>query len=454
MAERVLLWFRRDLRLEDNTAFRHALESGSEVVPVFILDRRILDRDTIGEPRRRFLRSALEALDGELRQRGSGLTVSESDDAPRELNRLAQETEAWALYYNRDHTPYAVRRDTRATRGMQMTGRVTMSFDDMLLVPPYRTMDEEGGVPSTFEDFLPRWLAALDLEPSAPAEPAGRLTSPEAISGDAEGLLATLAAGPSTTVGATPAHAQSRLAEFVREDLGDYRQARQLATASTSRLSAALKFGTLSIRQVARAVLAFGAQHPDNQASAEDFVSRLAWRDFAAHRLFADPGLLAPPTGPPERRLGHGEVPAEARLAAWQEGRTGVPIIDAGMRQLRGEGFLPDPVRGLVASFLAHQLGCDLTDGENHFRRHLADADVAINRMGWRLASDRAIDPVLEGLRIDPRGEYIRRWLPELEAVPDEHVHAPWEMPGPVEIDYPQPIVPVSAARGPNREEE
>src|ERR1700682_3025702 len=156
MGDSVIHWFRRDLRLEDNTAFDAALRSGDLVVPVFIIDDAIVGR-AIGEHRLRFLRTALVDLDAQLQRRGSRL-VARRGDAPRELNRIAEEAETWGVYYNRDHTPYARGRDTRATRGLQMTGVVTPPFDDLLLVPPHATLDADGLPAPDFDTFSSRWL--------------------------------------------------------------------------------------------------------------------------------------------------------------------------------------------------------------------------------------------------------------------------------------------------------
>ena len=164
----VIHWFRRDLRLHDNPALSAALASGAQVLAVFALDDRILLQPTMGERRLRFLRTALIDLDLALRARGSALMVLRADDVPRELNRLAEEMEAWCIYFNRDYTPYARARDTRVTRGMQMTGVLTQVFEGQLLVEPYATLDEEGEPLPDFEAFHPRWLQALDVAPDPP----------------------------------------------------------------------------------------------------------------------------------------------------------------------------------------------------------------------------------------------------------------------------------------------
>ncbi|MDP9326441.1 MAG: deoxyribodipyrimidine photo-lyase, partial [Candidatus Dormibacteraeota bacterium] len=252
MADRVIHWFRRDLRLEDNTALHHALLSGNPVVPVFIVDDYILRQGTAGEHRLRFLRTALADLDKSLKERGSGLVVR-NGDAARELNRLAEETECWAVYFNRDHTPYARQRDSRATRGLQLTGVVTQVFDDLLLVPPPALMDEDGGVPLTFDAFSQRWFAVLDIDPEPYDDPAeasfmSAAEQPAGIDGWEE-ILAPGLHEPSPWPGATPAAAQERLRHFAADSLAGYERGRERPAEEdgTSRLSAALKFGTLSV---------------------------------------------------------------------------------------------------------------------------------------------------------------------------------------------------------------
>ena len=470
MGDSVIHWFRRDLRLEDNTAFDAALRSGDPVLPVFIIDDAIVGR-AIGEHRLRFLRTALVDLDAQLQRRGSRLVVRRGD-APRELNRIAEEAETWGVYYNRDHTPYARGRDTRATRGLQMTGVVTQTFDDLLLVPPHGTLDAEGNVAGTFSAFSRRWFQQLDVSPGPPSSSAGRLMpvadTPESIPEWAESLAPGLAA-PSSWPGATAASARSQLETFVAVSLAGYEGRRDpLAEEATSRLSAALKFGTISVREVARSVLRRAASDEMSRDGSERFIRELTWREYAHHLLHHRPDLLRRPFR--EAAWPAPAVPDSAvktRLQAWQEGRTGLPVVDAGMRQLDAEGWIHNRVRMIVASVLSHQLGLDFRLGERHFMRRLVDADVASNDLGWQWAvgvgggpSPGTVDSTLEGTKHDPRGEYVRRWIPELAGVPDAYVHRPWAMPPKVQassscrigIDYPQPVVaPVVPGASPAR---
>ncbi|MGB2939132.1 MAG: deoxyribodipyrimidine photo-lyase [Candidatus Dormiibacterota bacterium] len=468
MADRVIHWFRRDLRLEDNTALHHALLSGNPVVPVFILDDYILRQGIAGEHRLRFLRTALADLDHRLQEQGSRLVVRHGD-AARELNRLAEETECWAVYFNRDHTPYARQRDSRATRGLQLTGVVTQVFDDLLLVPPPALMDEDGGVPLNFDAFSRRWFDVLDLDPEPlpdPEEASFMVGAELPASVDAwPEILAPGLRQPSPWPGATPTSAQERLRHFAADSLAGYERGRDQPGEEdgTSRLSAALKFGTISVRDVARAALRRAAADSRARTGAERFVRKLAWRDYAAGLLQAHPDLLQRPLHEPSgaERLGPPAEEQEVRLQAWVDGRTGLPLVDAGMRQLLAEGWMPHSVRRVVAFVLAHQMACDWRVGEEHFARYLVDCDLASNDMGWQSAVGVGVDaeperpslnPQRQGEALDPEGEYVRRWVPELSQVPAGHVHRPWAMGQEMQaaagcrvgIDYPRPIVPLA----------
>lgn len=473
MSECVIHWFRRDLRLGDNLALEAALRTGVPVIPVFILDSRILAQPTMGERRLQFLRTALLDLDEQLRGRGSRLVVLHAGDAARELNRLAEDTGAWALFFNRDYTPYARWRDTRTTRGMQMTGVVTMPMDDLLLVSPLQTIGEDEHLPQTFGAFSRRWFAALDLQPAVPATEGILMANGDlpASAGDWAAMLAPDLPGSSSWPGSSPASAEARLDHFINTGLAAYQSRRDLPADRDggSRLSAALKFGTISVRRVAAGAIAFGAQHPDSQASTERFIRELAWREFAAHLLFDRPELLRQPLRRPGWSSDEAGTPrppeaSGARMVAWLAGRTGVPLVDAGMRQLSQEGWMHNRVRMVVASFLAHQMGGDWRAGERHFARHLVDHDVASNDLGWQWAVGVGVDaapyrrtfnPRLQGERFDPAGEYVRRYVQELARVPAAYVHHPWDLSPEAQaeagcrvgIDYPNPVVPVSMSR-------
>ena len=270
--------------------------------------------------------------------------------------------------------------------------------------------------------------------------------------------------------GATPAAAQERLRRFAADALAGYDRSRDLPadTDGTSRLSAALKLGTLSVRDAARAALRRAAADARARTGGERFIRQLAWRDYAAHLLQAHPDLLRRPLRQPPWAAGAAGLTPEAeraRLQAWVDGRTGLPLVDAGMRQLLGEGWMPDRVRMLSASLLAHQMGCDWRIGEQHFVGYLVDLDLASNDMGWQWAvgvgvdpppNRRTFNPRRQGEEFDPAGDYVRRWVPELAGVPTSHIHHPWTMSQVMQagarcligIDYPEPVVPPAMPRG------
>ena len=381
MPDTVIHWFRRDLRLDDNSAFSAALRSEDQVLPVFIIDDAIVGHH-VGAHRLRFLRTALVDLDAQLQRRGSRLLVRRGD-APRELNRIADEATAWGAYLNRDYTPYARQRDTRATRGLQMTGVVTQTFDDLLLVSPHATLDADGLPAPDFDTFSSRWLERFDLDPAPPATtgplvPAAEM--PESIPDWPESIAPGLLS-PSGWPGATPRSAQERLDDFISNLLAGYPPSREEADQGTSRLSAALKFGTISVRDVARAALRRAAADESCRSGAERFLSRLCRRDYAHHLLHARPDLVR--SWPPPAAGGEPDPGPATALAAWCEGRTGRADLDVGMRRLVDDGWASDSARSELASALVRDIGASPAAGIRHFAGHLVDFDVACDLLGW-----------------------------------------------------------------------
>ena len=302
MAECVIHWFRRDLRLEDNSALGHALRSGDPVLPVFILDEAILGHD-IQPSRLVVLRTALEDLDRRIAERGSRLLVRRGD-AARELNRVAEEANAWGVYLNRDHTPYARQRDARATRGLQMTGVVTQTFDDLMLVSPQVMLDPDGLPPIEFGDFSRLWLEQLDLEPEPPAAAEGAFVvddAPESIDVWADSL-APRSADAAGLPGATPASARRDLEDLLGR-LPLYRD-RLEGVEDGAAVFSALALGTISVREVARAVLAKASADEPSRPGAEAFILDLCHREHAYHLLHAYPEVLRAP-GPDGQYVRH-----------------------------------------------------------------------------------------------------------------------------------------------------
>jgi deoxyribodipyrimidine photo-lyase len=416
---RAVVWFRRDLRLGDNLALQDALAGSDRIVPLFVWDARLLGRDVAAPKRVERLSGALVALDRELRQRGARLVVRRGDPAEI-VPRVAAEGGATCVHATRDHTPFARRRDAAVAE------RIDLRLSDGLLIHD----PEELGETRVFTPFHRRW-AELPVADPLPA-PARIPTVPD-VAG--EPLPAIQPAGE--------AEAVRRLRRFAAEDARAYaRQRDRLDLDATSRLSADLHLGTISARAVYHAV-------PDAA-----FRRQLAWRDWASHLLWFSPWARADAWQPRFRGAAWPDDPAAADR--WREGTTGFPAVDAAMRQLAAEGWIPNRARLITASFLAKDLLVDWRIGEAHFLRQLVDGDVANNSLGWQWSAGvgtdaapyfRVLNPVLQGQRFDPRGDWVRRWIPELRDIAGPDVHEPWKAPVAKRGGYPPPMVDHLAAR-------
>jgi deoxyribodipyrimidine photo-lyase len=434
-AGRAVVWFRRDLRLTDNPAWSAATRAHVEVLPVFVLDPALLDPG--GPFRRDAVLGAVAALDDAL----AGRLHVAAGDPRRELPRLVAAVGADTLSLNRDVTPYATARDAVVRDRLDAT--VDEHWGTVVHAPGTITT-AEGTVPRVFSAFWRRWQdrdLPSDVEPGA----ADVITHPgsHAIPGTA------VRAGAGADPGA-------RLEEFLAHGLADYPEQRDRpAVDGTSRLSIALKVGALGPATAARAAAAAGT-------AGDVWIRQLCWRDWYAHLLAEDPTLVDHAQRPEYDRIAWRDD-AEG-LAAWREGRTGVPIVDAGMRQLATTGWMHNRVRMITASFLVKDLLVDWRLGERHFRRLLADADVPQNVGNWQWVAGtgpdaapyfRVFNPTLQSRKFDPGGEYLRRWVPELTGLDDRAIHEP-SMVAPLELaaagvtlgaDYPFPIVDHAAAR-------
>ena len=435
----ILVWFRRDLRIADHPALADAAARGS-VLPVFVLDPRLLGRS----PRRdAWIGAALAALDTELRALGAHLTLRRGEPAA-ELVQLARETGATGVWWNRDASPYARARDAAVEGACRAAGLEPRAFPDSTLSEPDEVVPARGGAYTVFSPYHRAWRArARRLPASAPRRLVGGGPAETVALPEARGVLLPAA-------GERAGHRLLR--EFVRGPLAAYAGARdRLDAEPTSRLSPYLRVGAITPRQVHAAVSA-AARTPAMAVAAEAFLRQLAWREFFVQILWHAPATRWTPLRPPRRpvRWRHDHV----ALAAWQEGRTGYPIVDAGMRQLAATGWMPNRARMIVASFLVKHLLVDWREGDRWFMRQLLDGDPAVNGGNWQwvasvgadaLPAFRIFNPVTQGQRFDPSGRYVRRWVPELSSVPDAAVHAPWEAGG--VSGYRPPIVEHAEAR-------
>ncbi|RLJ68397.1 cryptochrome/photolyase family protein [Sulfurisoma sediminicola] len=453
-----LVWFRRDLRFDDHAALHHALRNHSRVFCAFVFDRAILDPLPRVDRRVEFILRALGELDGALREHGGALIVRHGF-AEDEIPRLAAELGVTALYANRDYEPAAIARDA-AVRRRTATADF-LDFKDQVVFERDEVLTQGGTPFSVFTPYKNAWLRKLEAAHLAswPVEPlAARFTVPPC-----ECRLPTLAElGFETTDLATlplpvgMRGAQQLFRDFV-ERIDDYADRRDFpALKGPSYLSAHLRFGTISVRQLA------GYAHAQGGRGAETWLSELIWREFYQMILWHRPQVVDHAFKPEYDVIGWDDAPA--LFDAWCEGRTGYPLVDAAMRQLNRTGYMHNRLRMVAASFLTKDLGIDWRHGERYFAEKLLDFDLAANNGGWQWAAStgcdaqpyfRIFNPVTQSEKFDPAGKFIRRYVPELEQVPDRFIHAPWRMTAAqqqecgalIGRDYPAPIVDHAAAR-------
>jgi deoxyribodipyrimidine photo-lyase len=453
-----LVWFRRDLRLDDHAALHHALRNHSRVFCVFVFDRAILDPLPRADRRVEFILRAVEELDAALREHGGALIVRHGF-AEEEIPRLAAELGVTALYANRDCEPAAIARDAEVERRL---GEIAFrQFKDQVIFERDE-VQTRGGTPfSVFTPYKNAWLRKLEVAHLAPwpvAPLAARFAVPPF-----DCRLPTLAElGFETTDLATlplpvgMSGAQQLFRDFI-ERIDDYSARRDFpALKGPSYLSAHLRFGTISIRQLA----AFA--HGHGGRGAETWLSELIWREFYQMILWHRPQVVDRSFKPEYDAIGWDDAPE--LFDAWRAGRTGYPLVDAAMRQLNRTGYMHNRLRMVAASFLTKDLGVDWRRGERYFAEKLLDFDLAANNGGWQWAAStgcdaqpwfRIFNPVTQSEKFDPAGKFIRRYMPELAQLPDRFIHAPWRMTAAqqeecgvfVGRDYPGPIVDHAAAR-------
>jgi len=440
---RILFWFRKDLRLADNTGLHEAARDATgEVVPFHTTESTAARRstantaaisDAISPAQARFTHDSLADLAGAVESAGSRLAL---DRAPalEAVPRAARLARADAVYWNDEYEPALERRDDQVERALRAAGVAVRRFHDRLLVPPGAVLTKTGTPFVVYTAFR----HACEALPLGSPLPAVTRLAPHDLPAQP---LAT--PGPDGAPEQWPGGATAgrrRLARFIRHGLVRYATGRDfLAEDAISRLSADLRAGTLSPRTVAAAVLGEARSAPRDRtlaAAVEKFVAELRWRDFYAHVLHHFPHCEHGAFRRQYDRIRWSGDPAN--LDAWRSGHTGYPVVDAGMRELAATGFMHNRSRMIVASFLTKDLLLDWRLGERHFMRHLVDGDLASNHGGWQWAAGtgtdaqpyfRIFNPVLQGQRFDPEGAYVRRWVPELKRLPARWIHRPWEAP-------------------------
>jgi deoxyribodipyrimidine photo-lyase len=448
-------WIRRDLRLSDNQALTEALGQAEVVIPVFILDPKLLASPYTSQQRLAFLFDGLRSLDSDLRMRGSNLIVRE-DDPLAVLHTIRSETDADGIFAEADVSPYARRRDAIVMRELPL--RLTPG----ITVHPAERLRNPDGTPYTVFTPFSRMWHSLPF-PGKPLTAPMRLSAPPPISN--LGVPDLLRYSIKGIFPAGEAEAQQRLEKFSDSTINRYAADRnRIDLDGTSGLSPYLRFGMLSTRQAAWAVREADALAVDEttRQGAETWLNELIWREFYAAILYHFPYVRRNSFRPDLC-----SIPWQDDLAgfdAWAEGRTGYPVVDAAMRQLNATGWMHNRARMIAASFLTKDLLIDWRQGERYFMQHLLDGDPAANNGGWQWTAGtgtdaapyfRVFNPVIQGKKFDPHGVYVRQWVSELSAIPDEFIHTPWKMPTDMQArvgcvigkNYPAPIVDHAIAR-------
>ena len=461
-----ILWFRRDLRLADNPALAKALQTAGRVVPLFIHAPEDGEAWATGAASRWWLHHSLSALDASLRRLGSRLIIRRGA-AGEVLRQTIAETGAGEVHWNRVYEPQAIVRDQAIKQSLRESGLVASSHNSALWYEPWEVKRGKG---EPYKVFTPYWKAlqsqGLDHSiipaPLALAPPPERL---ESLPLESLGLLPKIAWDGGLREAWQPGELGSgaRLEEFMDTAIGAYAEERDRPDhVGTSRLAPHLHFGEIGPRQIAWAIRSRLAS-AGGQTGAESFLRELGWREFAHHLLFHFPHTTESPL---DARFQHfpWNEPAPDIIHAWQTGNTGIPLVDAGMRELWHTGWMHNRVRMVVASFLVKNLRIHWLAGARWFWDTLVDADLANNTLGWQWVAGcgadaapyfRIFNPVLQGERFDPQGDYVRCWLPALARLPARFIHQPWQMPTALlatygvrlGVDYPFPIVDLKASR-------
>jgi deoxyribodipyrimidine photo-lyase len=464
---RSLVWFRRDLRNFDHAALHGAFAASQAVFCAFVFDRDILDALRRRDDRRvEFIRESLVELAAALVRDGGGLVVRHGY-AREVIPALARELAVGAVFANRDYEPEAIARDADVERALARDGIAFHTTKDHVVFERDEIVSQSGRPYSVFTPYRNAWLRALapsHLRSHQVDRHAGALAAPPRALAAPVPALGEIGFAPTNLreIGVVPGMSggSALFAQF-RRRIDRYRETRDFpAVEGPSYLSVHLRFGTVSVRELAAFAHA-RALEPGGEGGAT-WLSELVWRDFFAQILWHRPDVVDTSFRPEYADLAYRND--SALFAAWREGRTGYPIVDAAMRQLNATGYMHNRLRMIAASFLVKDLLVDWRWGERYFAEALVDYDLASNNGNWQWASStgcdaqpwfRIFNPVAQSERFDPRGRFIRRYVPEIARLSDAEVHAPWKVPPAVQRtkrvvvgrDYPAPVVDHAAAR-------
>ena len=457
-----VVWFRRDLRLDDHPALLAATGSDGlsgpgprRVVPLFVIDPALWD--TAGDPRRAWLLRSLRALDEHI---GGGLVVRRGDPV-HVVAEVARETGAREVHVSADYGPYGRRRDAAVAEALGAAGVRLVATGSPYAVGPGTVRNGSGEAYKVFTPFSREWQRIGWSAPAVTADGSAGEVTWERLDGRDWPEEPDLGATVLPPVGEAAAH--ERWAAFVDERLTGYAGARDApAVPGTSAMSAHLKYGEVHPRTLLAdlsRLLGDGRLSQASRESVETYRTEIAWREFYADVLWTHPGSAREYLRPQLAAMRYDDVGSRTgaeRLRAWQEGRTGYPFVDAGMRQLRAEAWVHNRVRMVVASFLVKDLHVEWRHGATFFMQMLRDGDIASNSHGWQWVAGsgtdaapyfRVFNPVTQGQKFDPDGAYVRRYVPELAHLPGKKAHAPWESDDGYDHGYPERVVDHAAER-------
>ena len=453
-----IVWFRQDLRLCDNPAFTNACRNHDFIIPLYILD----DTTTIGQAQRWWLHHSLNSLNYDLKNFGLNL-CRQKGNALKILEKLVKDYKIETIYWNRCYEPNVIKRDILIKKFFQKNGINIVSTNGSLLNEPWEITNSSG---SFFKVFTPYWRFCL--KKIHIPEPYNISNIPKSLNVSSESLESwqLLPKKPNWAAafhdywqpGENGAHV--KLKNFIENNLQNYKTSRdEPAKDSTSKLSPHLHFGEISPWQIWRTIENLTGNKNYDLPSIERFLTEIGWREFSYYLLYHVPSI-------PNENFKNmfDSFPWQndnLLLKSWQTGKTGYPIIDAGMRELWHTGYMHNRVRMIVASFLTKDLFIDWRLGAHWFLDTLVDADLASNSASWQWVAGcgadaapffRIFNPILQGEKFDPNGDYIKQWIPELKDVPKKWIHQPWMAPKDqmglgLSKDYPKPIVNHHEAR-------
>ncbi len=456
-----LVWFRRDLRTYDHAALFHALKAHDQVYCVFVFDSTMLAKLPRSDRRVEFILRAVVEVAEALRRMGGALIILQGDPCD-EIPKLAARLGVQAVYANRDYEPAALQRDAAVEGNIRRLAEVEFFlFKDQVIFDCDEVLTQQRTPFSVFTPYENAWLKRLSpfyLQAYPVERYAAHLAIPDAVlPAPTLSELGFLPADLASLPLPTGMRGARRLFLAFTERLDHYASDRDFpAVNGTSTLSAHLRFGTVSIRQLT------GYAQSQSGRGAATWLSELIWRDFYHMILWHHPHVVTQAFKPAMETLVWDDAPD--LLAAWQQGKTGYPLVDAAMRQLMHTGFMHNRLRMVTASFLTKDLGVDWRLGERWFAEKLLDFDLAANNGGWQWAAStgcdaqpwfRIFNPVTQSEKFDPQGHFIRRYVPEILSLPNQFIHAPWKMNASQQAacgvllgrDYPLPVVDHAVAR-------